>query len=436
MPKVHELKKERANKAAEARKIVDLAVSEGRDNTPDEQSLIDGIFKDIESRDRQIAVLEKIDTIEDHEKRSREDRSTPLYGNVLPDLSGKHTYSVLRAMRCMLGIEKGGLELEVSQEIARRSGKNPEGVFIPWNLATGTERRDLNTSAGSGAIANILGTDLIQILRNKMVLNSMGARVLTDMTGGTFSLPKQTATTTAYYVAEGTAPNTSNLTLAQVTWTPRTLGAVTNITRKFVLQTSVDAEAMARNDLAQMIAVELDRVALNGSGSGQQPLGILQDPNVPTVALGTNGGLPTWANVVNLEKQVAVSNAEFGKLGYITSNGGRAIMKQTPKVGSTFPVFLWENDNDGEGMVNGRRAVATEQVPSNLTKGSASGICTAIAYGNWDSATYAFWSGLDIMLDPYSGSSSGSLKIVALQDFDVQYRYESSFAKTVDMLMA
>ncbi len=437
--KVSELRKKRAERAAEARRIVELAISENRDNSPEERASIDRIMADLVEYDRRIAVLERVEDVEsDSETRSGR-RTSPPGTDPLEDTD--HEYSLLRAYRCIIGLERGGLEAEVSQEISVRSGRKPQGLYVPWNLHSRSqrkiamERRSLNTGSGAGSVANVLGTELIELLRNKMVLTPLGARVMTDMEGGTFSLPKQTATTTAYWVAEGNTPSGSNLTINQVTWTPKTVGAFTDLTRKFMLQTNQSAEALARDDLTRMLAIEVDRVGINGSGQNNQPLGILQDSNVTVITLGTNGAIPTWAAVVNMEKSVAQANAEFGKLGYLSSNGGRAIMKQTPKVGSTFPVFLWEDDNNGEGRVNARRALASEQVPSNLTKGSSSGICTAILYGNWDSATYAFWGGVDVLVDPYTGSNAGTVRFVTLQDADFQLRYDQSFVKIVDALM-
>ena len=446
--KVFELLQERAKQAAEARRLVELAITEQRENSAEELAAIDVCItgpNGIEAIERKVKVLSRVEAVE-AEGRNELDRRgrpapLPTSGDPLAE-AGTHEYSVLRAIRCLLGLESGGLETECHQDLEHRTGKKAQGFFIPWNVTNRAakeelrERRALNLAAGVGSIANILGVELIELLRNRMVTAAMGARVLEGMTGGTFSLPKQTGTVTAYWVAEGTAPTGSNLTIGQVTWTPKTVGAFTDMTRKFILQTNQAAEALARDDITRLLAIELDRAGINGSGAGQEPKGILQNSSVPTVAMGTNGGLPTWLNLLALEKTVAVANADFGKLGYLTSNGGRNILKGTPKVGTTFPQFMWENDNMGTGIVNGYRALASEQVPSNLTKGTANAICTAVIYGNWDSLTYAFWSGLDILIDPYTGGTSGTLRIIGLQDCDIQNRYDVSFAKIVDLLQA
>ena len=220
-----------------------------------------------------------------------------------------------------------------------------------------------------------------------------------------------------------------------MTWTPKTVGTVPDITRKFMLQTSLDAEMIAREDLMLVMALELDRVALNGSGSGQVPQGIMQNSSVSTVALAATGGPFTFVGAINLEEgTIAAGNADFGKLAYVTSAKGRAQLKQVEKVGTTFPIFIWESNPGGEpgsGTVNGYPAYATNQIPINLTKSSGHDL-TALIFGNWDSATYAFWSGLDVLVDPYTGSSSGTVRIVMLQDADFELRYTQSFAMIVD----
>ena len=44
------------------------------------------------------------------------------------------------------------------------------------------------------------------------------------------------------------------------------------------------------------------------------------------------------------------------------------------------------------------------------------------------------WGSLDIMVDPYTGSTAGTVRVVALQDVDVAVRNIESFATMVDAL--
>ena len=84
----------------------------------------------------------------------------------------------------------------------------------------------------------------------------------------------------------------------------------------------------------------------------------------------------------------------------------------------------------------GARAGVSNQVPSNLTKGSSSGVCSAIIYGNWADLLVGMWGTLDLTVDPYTHSTSGTVRVVALQDVDVAVRHPESFAAMQDALTA
>jgi HK97 family phage major capsid protein len=457
MPKLFELERDRASEASEARKIVEKAIAENRDTSPEEKTLIETRKTKIKDLSQKIELYKLADTFESGGPDARQNNDGGSLHDMpdLPDLDGDKPYSVLRALRMSLDVREGkgrfdGLEAEVHQTLnshRRELGMNPaQGILLPHHLANPKaarkiggflgERRDLTTGAAAGGIANILGSTMIEVLRNRMVMELLGAQVLTGLTGGTFSWPKQSSTTTAYHTAEAIAAAKSNLTLGQVTWTPRTLTAITYLTRKAMLQTSLEIEAFARKDLMLTLGRAFDQTGVNGNGQNNQPLGILQDPGIPTVAIGTNGGEITWATVLSLETQVATANADFGSLAYLTSNKGRGVMKQTAKVtSSAFPIFLWEKgEAPGFGEVNSYRSVSSEQVPSNLTKGSANGTCTALIFGNFASAVYGLWSGIDVLVDPYTQGPQGGIGIYLYQDYDFQFLYEQSFAKCTDML--
>ena len=49
--------------------------------------------------------------------------------------------------------------------------------------------------------------------------------------------------------------------------------------------------------------------------------------------------------------------------------------------------------------------------------------------GYFSDILIGFWSGLDIMVDPYTGSASGTVRVVAMQDYDVAIRHPESICK-------
>jgi HK97 family phage major capsid protein len=302
-----------------------------------------------------------------------------------------------------------------------------------------TEQRDLTTTTGAGAIQTTVRTDLMtDALRGALVCARAGAQVLTDMDGA-FSVPKQSAATTFEWVAEGGSPSGSNAVIGSQGYTPRTLTGFVDITRTFMKQTSLDAEAFARRDLTLGIAGALDAAALNGSGTGREPAGLRTLAGITTIALGTNGAAPTWDAIVALETAVANANIaiEQGAPAYVMTPKARGAMK-TQLVNANAPgVFLWGLNVDGTrtvGTVNGYPAFATSYLPSTLTKGSGTGLSSMI-FGDFSYLLMALWGGVDILVNPYAGNA-GSVRLNIFQDADVAPRRAEAFARINDMVAA
>jgi hypothetical protein len=55
-------------------------------------------------------------------------------------------------------------------------------------------------------------------------------------------------------------------------------------------------------------------------------------------------------------------------------------------------------------------------------------------FGNTSDLLVGMWSGLDLIVDPYTAATSGTVRVVALQDVDVAVRHPESFAVIVDMI--
>lgn len=347
------------------------------------------------------------------------------------------SFSVVRAIAALANPSDqaaqraAAFEREASDAVAKVTGKASRGFYLPTDVQK-AQRRDLtagtNNAGGYTVATEMRAGDFIDALRNAMVIMGMGTRMLTGLVGN-IAIPKLSAGATHYWVAENAAPTESQQTLAQVTMTPKTVGAFTDISRRLLLQSSLDVEQMVRDDLAKVIGLAVQGAAINGSGSSNQPSGLLTLVTAGVVG-GTNGLAPTWANIIALETAVAVANADSGTMGYLTNTKVRGKLKGTEKFGSTgMPV--WEA---GSTPLNGYQAAVTNAVPSNLTKGSSSGVCSAILFGNWADLMIGMWGSLDLMVDPYSGSTAGTVRVVALQDVDIAVRNVESFATMVDAL--
>lgn len=334
--------------------------------------------------------------------------------------------------------EAAAFEFECSQAAQERSGKTGKpGITIPFDvLNRGHAKRDL-TAGGSTTGSKLVETDLlaedfITLLRDRMVINALGAQTLTGLQGN-IAIPRQTGAGTTYWVAENNAPTEADQTIDQVSLSPKTIAAWTDISRRLLLQSSVDVESMVQNDLATILALGIQSVAIKGGGSNQ-PTGILGTSGIGSVAdSGGNGSVLSWADVVALETSIASANADVGTLAYLTNAKVRGKAKVTAKIGSTYPIFLWA---DGATPLNGYAAAVTNAVPSNGTVGTSSGVCSDLIFGNFADLIIGMWGGLDLMVDPYSKSTTGAVRIVCMQDCDVAVRHAASFAAKQDCLTA
>jgi HK97 family phage major capsid protein len=368
--------------------------------------------------------------------------SKPLHVDNEIGLSDKEAraFSFVKAIRALSNPqdrraqEDARFEFEASEAAARKEGRTSRGILIPADVLY----RDLTTSTASGTAkaGNTVATDLlaasfIDVLRNKMVLNTLGAQFLTGLQGNV-AIPRKTSPSTAYWVAENVAPTESTNAPAfdQVTMSPKTLGAYVDISRRLMLQSSLDIEALVRNDLATSLAVAMDGAAVAGSGSNR-PTGVLNTSGIGSVTLATNGAAPTWGMVVSLVREVEIDNALTGSAAFLTNGQVKAKLsttaRQTSGVEGNFIL--------GPDMANlyGFPIYVSQQVPSNLTKGTGTSL-SAMIFGVWSDLLIGQWSGIDLMVDPYTGSNAGTTRVVAFHDCDFAVRHPESFAECNEII--
>lgn len=323
-----------------------------------------------------------------------------------------------------------GYEFEVIQETRNRYPGNYEGFAVPLGAL---QQRDIvagTDSAGGYTIAtDVLGGSFIESLRNRSMVMQMNPTVLTNLVGDV-AIPSQATTATAYHVTETGAVTESSPTFGQVTLTPKRVGTYVEASKQSILQSSINIEQFIRNELALTIGTAVDAMAINGSGSSNEPTGILNTSNIGDVAGGTNGLAPTWAHIVELESDVANANADFGALGYLTNSKVRGKLKQVDK-GTDTGQFVW----DGEAM-NGYKALVSNNVPSTLDKGTSTGVCSAIIFGNWSDLIIGYWGSLDIVIDPYTLATTGLVRITVNLFYDIAVKRAASFSAMQDALTA
>nr|WP_239057916.1 phage major capsid protein [Pseudodesulfovibrio sp. JC047] len=362
---------------------------------------------------------------------------------VAPELTNNENrdYSVLRAISASLNGDQSGFEREISNDIAKKLGRETSGIFVPTSLRFTPEmfqaRAPLNTGTGAEG-GHLVATEhmpLIELLRNRMCVKQLGATVLGGLEGN-LAFPKQTGSAQLEWVGEnpGSDQNDSEASFDMLTMMPKSAMATTAYTRQMLAQGSLDVEMFVRNDLATINALGMDLAAIAGSGTGFEPRGILNTTGIGLVVGGDNGAAPEWTDIVGLETAVAAGNADIGNLGYLTNAKVRGKLKTTEKASNTGQ-FIWQDGKElGAGMLNGYRSMASNQVPGNLTKGTANAICSAIIFGNWADLMIGEWGVIEIIADPFSKKKQALVEVTSFNLCDIGLRHEESFSAMKDAL--
>ena len=306
-----------------------------------------------------------------------------------------------------------GLEAEVSEAAKQRYGRNVDGLCVPTDVL----KRDLNVGTavdgGNTVATNLLAGSFIDLLRNASVIAQTGATYLNGLSGDV-AIPRQSASATASWNTEVGAVSETSGQIDQVTMSPKGLSAMTTYSKQLLAQSSIDIEQFVRNDLATVLAIAQDLAAVDGTGSSNQPTGIMGVAGVGTITVNANN----YINAVNLESEVAVDNALTGSLAYVTNAKYIGKLKQS-EVASNTGRFVYEN-----GQVNGYPCYMSNQMPATYATNTKS----AIIFGNFSDLLIGNWNGLDIVVDPFTEAAKRQVRLVTSLWTDIAVRHPESFS--------
>jgi len=247
-------------------------------------------------------------------------------------------------------------------------------------------------------------------------LTQAGASYLTGLVGNV-SIPTYSGTTVAWKAETAAAADGAG-TWGQVNLVPRRLSAYIDVSKMFLLQDSVGAEAMLLSNLAKAIAVKLESTILGvgegGSTSESAPQGLFWSQY-------TAGATTfSWANIVGLETTVDSSNALINNLAYITNAAGRGAAKTTVRTATYGEQMIMEGTT-----INGYPVYVTNGVPKTTDFSTTTGY--GFIFGNWADLLIGQWGGYDLIVDPYTVAVNGEVRIVVNCYFDAAAARSASF---------
>jgi HK97 family phage major capsid protein len=335
---------------------------------------------------------------------------------------------------------EAGFEREVSQTLEREVArsipgyKSMGGILIPTGaplrgIPTFEQRTPL-TAGGATTGSKIVFTEagsFIDLLRHRAMLLRLGATVLSGLQGNV-AFPKQTGAGSVFWMGEnpGVDVTESNITLDQVTLSPKTAQATQAYSRQLLAQGVVNADALVTTDLARINALEVDRTGLHGTGT-TQPLGVYGASGVNSVAF---GGTITYDKVVDMETEIALDDADIGTMAYLTTPTVRGKGKKTAILANTSALPLWTGNNE-TGEMNGYRAAATNQVKNNMGAGTNE---HGLVFAVWEHLYLGEWGMMELITDPYAKKKQGLIEVTSFLMVDWVLRYAEAFCKATGLI--
>jgi HK97 family phage major capsid protein len=390
------------------------------------QAKWDTVSADVDNLNAQIARQSVIDDLD------RRATGTPLDGGAGGFDALAKQVTIMDVLRAGMGeTDEGATRArEVSAELERRSGRKAKGLLFSMALSGAPPERRVFTTTnpatgpGSNLIATEVSPNLIDRLREKLVVRRLGATVLSDLVGN-LSIPRLKQSATAYWVAEDAPIPLSDPATDAVGLTPKQVGGRVEISRPMLQQSSPDVVRMVENDLTQLIATAIDRAALQG-GHAAEPHGLLA-PGSGINNHGLGGAFLKWDDIVDAIAKVDVANALSGSLGWVSNAVTVAKLRKTPATPTdTASTFLMTDPNS----LGGYPLVSTQNLVVDGTVVSGGGTLGTLLFGDWSQLIIGYWSEIDILVNPFAESAyaKGNVQVRAMATCDVAIKQPLAFS--------
>jgi HK97 family phage major capsid protein len=344
----------------------------------------------------------------------------------------RRNYSIARLVSSITKSKKENcLETELSESISADLGNvvPPHGgCWVPFAIrAAGLDTK--TNSGGRYTVATDVGGDIVDALRASTMVLKLGAQLVNVRAN--LSLPIEDVIMSATWVAEnpGTDVSQSDSSFQQRFMTPHNVEATTSASRQLIAQATPDVSRWLTGRIARAHGLLLDKACIHGTGTSNQPLGLLATSGVGVVPIGTNGGPCTAANLISMEGLVGAANGDTGDLAYLTNSAQRQRLRGVPEMASsTIPVWR-------DSQLLGYPAQTSNQLSSTLVKGSSGAVCSAIIFGNWNALVVAIFDGvIEVLTDEFTSKKQNLIEISSYAGYDLALTTPASFSAIVDAI--
>lgn len=164
---------------------------------------------------------------------------------------------------------------------------DPEGMPSVYRKAMGF----LDQTAGGSIVAPPILGEMIPVLRNKSVLNQIGATTVSLPPNGQIQYPRQVTASTVYSVPENPSANTAETEFDtdSVTLSAKQFIGLVRVSNMLLKFSEGNAEALIRNDLMAQAALQFDKDGLEGRGGTSRIQGLINTPSILNHTAGSVG---------------------------------------------------------------------------------------------------------------------------------------------------
>lgn len=379
------LKEERSDIISQLEAIKDVATTESRDLSSDENNEVDGLITEVDNLDAKIVRAEKLETI----KRNSAVVSGVVSTNVPKEVED---YSFQSAMRAAYTGNVEGLVKEMDQEArsnARNTGQTFKGLAIPSTVLT-------RTAVGTAAVNATETMSFTDQLEANLVMASAGANFYSGIENMKF--PVISGVNSYFQPESGGSAATPTGTASAITLSPNKLISVVNVSNEALTQ-NVSLEAALRRNMAQSIAAHLEKALLGESDITNGPASIFSDAAAGSVAaFSSTTALALEASVLDAGVQL-----EGARMAYLMNSSAYQAIKQAAMVSSVSPAYDMR-----EKLVNSYFSLFSSNV--GLHGGTAGK--DAVLFGDFSKVHIAQFGGLDVLYDPYTNGATGEPRMI------------------------
>ena len=399
------LKEERATMVQNMEAILDVAKSEERDLTEDEQNSWDGFNTEIESIDKKITIAER-----------QEELNKSIAANLSATKSTKEVkelrdYSFQDAMRQSVNGQLTGLVKEMDQE-ARANHPNQmfRGVAVPSSVL---EHRAAITTAGSSATEVASFTDQLEA---NLVLASAGANFYSGVNDMKF--PVVSGITSSWTTEDSGADTSASGSTSSLTLSPKKMISVVDISAEAMTQ-NAGLESAIRRNMASSVASTLEKALLTaGADISNAPASIFTDATAGATGV-------TAADFIALEATVLGNDVplEGSRMAYIFDKDAYSTIRTLLQ--TTGVAALWD---PATKMLNNYFGFFSTNVGNGGTANKAHAL-----YGDFSKVHICQFGGIDLLWDPYTKSRQGvgSLVVTSLVDGNA-VQNDAAFANLIE----